>query len=246
MTNKGDDGKEVGPLLKGLNWVYDKSLQGIAKFEGAEEFARNYTDSYPSPEDAIDSLVSWQVTNAAVAGFVTGLGGVLTLAAAIPANLASVLFIQLRMIAGIAHIRGYDLKSDQVRSLAFICLTGSAAADVAKNVGIRIGTKLTEQAVSKISGATIRRINQAVGFRLATKAGTTGAVNLTKFIPFVGGLVSGAVDAAATQAVASSAKKFFPARPPSRKRPRKPGNVQGSAGGRKRASPGKPKKPKSD
>ncbi|WHP42989.1 hypothetical protein [Lysinibacillus capsici] len=32
----------------------------------------------------------------------------------IPTNLASVMYMQMRMIAAIAQIRGYDLKDDQV------------------------------------------------------------------------------------------------------------------------------------
>ena len=241
MNGEGGEAKEVGPLLKGLNWVYDKALEGVAGWESAEEFAKNYTDAYPSREKAIDGLIAWQMSKAAVAGFVTGLGGILVLPVAIPANLASVLFIQLRMIAGIAHIRGYDLKSDQVRSLAFMCLAGSAATDVAKDVGINIGAKLTASAISKISGETLKKINQAVGFRLVTKAGTTGAVNLGRLIPFVGGLLSGAIDAVTTRTMGSTAKSVF-----RRKRSRQTGAAQKRARVPKRPTRSRPKKRKSE
>ena len=137
------------------------------------------------------------------------MGGIITLPLTIPANVASVLFLQLRMVAAIAHIRGFDLKSEQVRGLAFACLAGSAVTDVLKDAGVKIGVKLSQQALQHIGGATLARINQAVGFRLLTKAGTTGVVNLSRLVPFVGGAISAAVDATTTGVMGSAAKHVF-------------------------------------
>lgn len=50
----------------------------------------------------------------------------------IPVNLTSVLYIQLRMIAGIAHICGYDIKQDEAQTLYYICLTGNSASELLK------------------------------------------------------------------------------------------------------------------
>ena len=83
-------------------------------------------------------------------------------------------------------------------------------------------------AVGQIAGATISRINQAVGFQLLTKAGTQGAVNLTKFVPVVGGLVGGTVDALSTKAVGEIAKRVFEALPT--KEPGRGPDGQGDAG----------------
>jgi uncharacterized protein (DUF697 family) len=88
-------------------------------------------------------------------------------------------------------------------------LAGTSTTDVLKDFGINVGSKLTQQAIGKISGATLRRINQAVGFRLITKAGTTGAVNLSRIVPFLGGLVGGSIDAAITRAIGAAAKNLF-------------------------------------
>ena len=155
------------------------------------------------------SLVSWQIAKATTAGFITGIGGILTLPVAIPANLAGVLYIQIRMIGAIAHLRGYDVRSDQVRTLAFACLAGSAALDILKDLGINIGAQLTRQIIFRISGEVLKRINRAVGFRLVTKAGTRGVVNLVKVVPLVGGFVGGALDAAATKVIGRTAKQVF-------------------------------------
>ena len=64
--------------------------------------------------------------------FLTGLGGIITLPIAIPANITSVIYVQMRMVAFIAHMRGFDLKDDQVRTLVYIELTGQAVSDILK------------------------------------------------------------------------------------------------------------------
>jgi uncharacterized protein (DUF697 family) len=63
--------------------------------------------------------------------------------------------------------------------------------------------------ILRISGQVLRRINQAVGFRLVTKAGSRGVVNLIKGVPLVGGVVGGTFDAAATKVVGRTAKRVF-------------------------------------
>lgn len=58
-------------------------------------------------------------------------------------------------------------------------------------------------------GRILVEINKKIGFRLLTKAGERGIVNLTKMIPLVGGVGGGTVDAIACQTVGSVAKRSF-------------------------------------
>jgi uncharacterized protein (DUF697 family) len=199
----------VRKLLRGLEWVYERAINGIPGVDGVEDLARSYSSKAPTADDAIDTLISWQIAKASTAGFITGIGGVVTLPVAIPTNLAGVLYIQVRMIGAIAHLRGYDVRSDQVRTLVFACLAGSAALDILQDVGINIGAQLSRQMIFRISGEVLKRINRAVGFRLVTKAGSRGAVNLVKVVPFVRGLVGGALDATATKIIGHTAKRVF-------------------------------------
>ncbi|MBF0234565.1 MAG: EcsC family protein [Desulfamplus sp.] len=154
-------------------------------------------------------LIRWQIAKAGTSGFVTGLGGIITLPIAIPANIASVIYVQIRMIAAIAYMGGYDIHDDRVKSLVYLCLCGSAATDVIKGVGIQIGTKLSVSAINKISGATLTKINQAVGFRLLTKFGQTGAINLGKAVPIIGGVIGGTIDSITTKTIGKVATNTF-------------------------------------
>jgi hypothetical protein len=212
MTTPGDaePNKIMALMMSTLNWAYDHASAAIPGLGSAEDFAESHRASCGGDaEKAIDNLIRWQTGYAFSAGFVTNLGGLITMPVGIPTNLASVLLIQLRMIAAIAHLRGYRINDEQVRTLAFLCLTGSGAAAIVEEFGVNVGIKLSMGMIMQISGATLTKINQAVGFRLVTKAGTTGLVNLTKIVPFVGGLIGGGFDAAMTRLIGRVAKKTF-------------------------------------
>ena len=50
-------------------------------------------------------------------------------------------YVQIRMIAAIEHMRGYDLKDDQVKTFVFICLTSKSASYILKKAGIKAGAR---------------------------------------------------------------------------------------------------------
>ena len=78
-----------------------------------------------------------------------------------------------------------------------------------KDVGIKVGTKIGEQAIKNMSRKIIVDINQKVGFRLVTKFGEKGVINLGKAIPILGGLIGGTIDAASTHSIGKISKKVF-------------------------------------
>lgn len=127
----------------------------------------------------------------------------------LPLNITSVMYIQVRLIAAIAFMNGTDIRNDKVKTLVFACLTGSAMTDVFKEVGVEIGSKAMVKIIKKIPNETIKEINKAVGFKLLTKFGETGAINLVKLVPVASGLIGGGLDAAATRKIGHVAKKAF-------------------------------------
>ena len=195
--------------MKALEWSYGKALIGGGPFGSSYDLAKDYLSKTKSQEAAVKSLIDWQVAKCATSGFITGLGGLVTLPVAIPANISSVLLIQLQMILAIAIMGGYNPNSDQVKSLAFICLTGTAATAVLKDVGISVGQRVTEKTLQSISEQVIRRINYLVKTRLLTKTGKIGVLHLGKAIPLVGGVIGGAIDATTTRLVGKAAQQVF-------------------------------------
>ena len=119
--------------------------------------------------------------------------------------ISSVMYVQMRMIACIAKMGGYDVTSDQVQTMVYMCLTGTTMSDLVKIGLIKTGTKSIEAAIKKIPGAALVKINQRIGFRFITKFGEKGIINLGKMVSLVGGVVGGGMDVASTSIVAKNA-----------------------------------------
>ena len=196
-------------MQRALNFAYKKAVNGVIGLDSAEELAKSYMNNNDSKIEQANSLIRWQNTKAGTSGFLTGLGGLILMPVTLPANITSVLYVQIRMIASIAHIAGYDVKDDKVKTLIFTCLVGNSAKELLKDVGIQVGKKVATNAIKNISGKVITQINQKVGFRLVTKFGEKGVINLGKAIPLLGGLIGGTVDVVSTNTVGNTARDIF-------------------------------------
>lgn len=194
-----------------LDWLFEKAVAGIGVpgYGPAMELAEQYLKGDGCLPEKVDMLISFQNKKAATSGFVTGLGGVFTLPFTVPIDLSNIAFIQLRMIAAIAYMGGYDLKDDKVQTLAYVCLCGNAGKEILKDIGIKFGEEFSKKVIRNISGATIAKINQAVGFRLLTKSGTSAVINLGKCLPVVSGIIGGSFDLVMTNQVGKTAKSTF-------------------------------------
>lgn len=195
--------------MRALDYGYEKAVAGLSNFDSAQELAQSYLESGDSLKKSSSRLIKWQISKAGTSGFLTGLGGLLTMPLAIPANLASVLYIQIRMIAAIAVMGGYDLRDDKVKSMVYLCIAGNATKDVLKDMGIVLGEKLAMHYIKNISSKTIKEINKRVGFELVSKFGGKSAVNLSKAVPIVGGVIGGTFDSVSTLTVGKVAQQVF-------------------------------------
>ncbi len=196
-------------VMKALDWAYQKTLNGVPGLASVDELAQKHMLTQGDLTDKANSLIRWQNAKAGTSGFITGIGGFMTLPVAIPANMASVLYIQIRMISAIALMGGYNLRDEKVKTMVYLCLVGNFAKDILQESAIKIGTRFTTQAVKSISEHTLMAVNQKVGFRLLTTYSGKGAVNLCKAVPLAGGLIGGAIDTVATNIIGTTARKLF-------------------------------------
>lgn len=211
MMNTIDNETTAQRNLTTLDKVYNLALNGIGGMsEPLEQFVSDYVSQYGRTEKAIDKMVAAQKLKLTTTGFVTGVGGLITLLIAIPADLASSLYVEMRMIAAIASLRGYDIHSDQVKTLVYACMVGNALGDVVKQAGIKTATQLTvKKLLPKLTREIIVKINKAVGFRLLTKGGTKGLINAGKAIPLIGGIIGGGFNYFEVATYARWAKAMF-------------------------------------
>lgn len=197
-------------ILKVLDTCYEKTTNGISKISPSiDRLAGDYLSKHASKEEAIKDMLKKQVLKCTTSGFITGFGGAITLPVTIPANIGSVLYVQMRMIACTAYMAGYDISSDQVQTLVYACLAGLSVGEIAKQFGIKFGQKVAVGMIEKIPGKVLTKINQKVGFKLLTKFGEKGLINLGKLVPGVGAVINGGVDFAETKAIAKRAYQMF-------------------------------------
>ncbi|MFV0538484.1 MAG: EcsC family protein [Dysgonomonas sp.] len=178
-----------GILAKTLDWAYSKALTGFSGVDSAYELGNSYLNQKGTIEQQVNSLIKWQTAKAGTSGFVTGLGGAITMPLTVPANIASVIYIQIRMITAIAYMGGHDIHSDRVKSLVYICMVGNGAKELLKDLSIRTGERLVAKIIEKVS------------IKLAGKVGEKSVTSASKAIPVVGGIVSGSYDIVTTRIV---------------------------------------------
>ena len=197
MTKRQNTQVNKGIIAKTLDWAYSKAVSGFTGVDSAYDLGNSYLAQKGSLEDQVDSLIKWQVAKAATSGFVTGLGGVMIMPLTVPANIASVIYVQIRMIAAIAYMGGHDIREDRVKSLIYICMVGNGAKELLKDVSVKAGERLAAKIAEKVSTS------------IASKTGEKSVTSLGKAVPVLGGVVGGSYDAITTRVVGKVAKKIF-------------------------------------
>lgn len=196
--------------LEILDKCYSLAIKGLPTEDSATVLGEEYLRKYNYNKTlATEKLVSFQIAKCATTGFVTSLGGLLTLPVAVSADVAGTIYIQLRMIASIAVIGGYNPNDDEVKTLAYMCLVGMSATDIIKITGIKFGEKVTLSLLRKLPSTMLFKINSMVGLKLITKFGTKGVINLCKAIPVISGVIGGGIDAIGTKTIADKAINCF-------------------------------------
>ena len=147
-------------VMKILDSCYEKCLNGIPKVSpSVEEMANDYLKKYKTKEEACKAMIRNQIAKCATSGFITGFGGFITMPVTLPANITSVIYVQMRMIACTSYMAGFDLNSDQTQTLVYACLAGVAVNNVMKQVGIKFGVKFANGLIKKIPGKVLIKIN---------------------------------------------------------------------------------------
>lgn len=211
QSTYSDDEKQdkASKMLQIVDWAYERANGDIVGLGTTEEMAKKYLEKEGSVTKAVDSMVRWQITAAATTGFVSSLGGLATMPLTLPANIAGVLAIQLRMIGAIAELGGYHEATEEKKTGMYLCLLGAQAGNMLSKTTAQFSIKFTTAALQRLPGTVLTQINRAVGFRLFTKFGETGLVNINKMIPVLGGVVGAGVDAFSTYSIAKAAQALF-------------------------------------
>ena len=193
------------------------AIDGTDWFPGARSTAAKQLQIQGSVEDAISSVVKSHIAFLGAQGFITNIGGFATLIVGAPANLAGVALVQTRMVAAIAHLRGYDLDDSRVRHAVVTTLLGKRIVDDLVASGELPGAPLVLATAPGLDRQLEQLISQRVMTALLTTTGGKQAVGLiAKRIPVIGGGVGAATDSWNAMAIARYARDQFASRRPIR------------------------------
>ena len=180
--------------------MLDKAIDGVGPLRSAAATADSkLVDAGGDVEAAVASLLRLHVGLAGVQGFITNLGGVAALAVSIPANVVGVTLVQCPLIAGIAHLRGYDLENPRVRNAILACILGEdAVRDLVRTTSLP--SSPMGLATSPVHDPALdEMISREVTTDLVARTAGRRAVTMVgRRVPLLGGVVGGGSDALMT------------------------------------------------
>ncbi|MBF4762094.1 EcsC family protein [Nocardioides islandensis] len=209
MGVKQTVGRQLAPRIAGVapglttafvREALNRAIHGIGPLPPAARAAdKQLAEQHGDVERAIHEVIENHVRLAGAQGFVTNLGGLVTAAVTIPANITGLALIQCRMIAGIAHLRGYDLHDPRVRNAILVTLLGEDAVNsLVKSKKVPAPPMALATAPAHDAGLD-QVVSTVVASDLITRvAGKRLATTIGRRIPLVGGVVGMGADGFAT------------------------------------------------
>ena len=195
-------GAKLAPRYAGafVRGALDRAIDGIGPLRSAAAAGdARLVDRDGDVEAAIATMIRQHAALAGAQGFVTNVGGIATYAVAVPANVVGVTLVQCHLVAGIAHLRGYDLENPRVRNAILACMLGedSVASLVKKH---RLPSSPMALATSPVHDPVLdETLAREVTTEIFARAAGKRAVTLIgRRVPLVGGAVGASSDALAT------------------------------------------------
>jgi len=190
-----------------------RAIAGVGPLPAAVAAAeKQLAEQKGDVDKAVRELIENHVAYAGAGGFATNIGGLVTAAVTIPANVTGLALIQCRMVAGIAHLRGYDIDDPRVRNAILACLLGREkverqvrnkrlpAPPMALATAPATDPELDKKVAAEVATELLSRV---AGKRLVTTVG--------RRVPVVGGVVGAGADGWATYQIGRyAARELLP------------------------------------
>lgn len=186
-----------------------RAIAGVGPLPPAAAAAdKQLAEQHGDVDKAVHEVVENHVRFAGGQGFLTNLGGLVTMAVTIPANVTGLALVQARMIAAIAHLRGYDLEDPRVRNAILVTMLGEDVVEelVKKK---RLPAPPMAIATAPVRDETIDAVvsTEVAQALISRVAGKRLAVTVGRRVPVVGGVVGAGADGYATWRVGRYAER---------------------------------------
>jgi hypothetical protein len=209
MSVKGTVGKRLAPriseLAPGLTTSFvrealNRAIAGVGPLPGAAAAAdKQLAEQRGNVERAVHEVIENHVRFAGAQGFLTNVGGLVTAAVTIPANITGLAVVQCRMIAGIAHLRGHDLADPRVRNAILATLLGEDSVNsLVKKKKLPAPPMALATAPAHDPQLDVLISSEVAADLITRVAGKRLAITVGRRVPVVGGLVGAGADGYAT------------------------------------------------
>ena len=188
-----------------------RAIDGVGPLPGAAAAAEaQLREQHGDVDKAVHEVVENHVRYAGLGGFVTNIGGLVTTTVVAPANITGLALIQCRMVAGIAHLRDYELDDPRVRNAILVAMLGEESVSrmvkkleiPAPPMAIATAPEHDPSLDTTIANAVAADlVTQVIGKRMASTIG--------RRVPLVGGVVGAAADGFDTWRVGRYADREF-------------------------------------
>jgi EcsC protein family len=206
-----DPTQDDGPVHRVVTMLVDIGLEGRGPIRSADQIAQKALREEGSTDQALAAVRRGATIGAGVGGFITGVGGFVTMPVALPVNVLEFYMQATRMVGAIASLRGYDVKDQRVGTAVLLTLVGSRADEVLTKAGMSTGGgRLATLATRGMPPAALMVVNKAVGFNLMRGLGIKVLGGLGRGVPIAGGFIGAGVDAWMMKRIADHAMKEFP------------------------------------
>lgn len=177
-----------------------RAIEGAGPLPSVEQSAtKKLADAEGDVDKAIRRAIDVHTGYAAAEGFVTNLGGLVTAAATIPANITGLALIQCRLIATIATLHGHDVDDPRVRNAILLCVIGEDSVKKLIKRKKLPGTPMALATAPVHDPALDKVISAEVAAELISKvAGKRVATTVGRRVPVIGGAVGMTADGWAT------------------------------------------------
>lgn len=202
-------GKKIAPKVTSgyVREILERAIDGYGPIKAAAASAdARLVEADGDVEHAITDAIGQHVRYAGMQGFATNLGGGVTLAVSIPANVTGLALLQSHLVAMIAYLRGYDLGDARVRNAILACLLGEdSVGDMIKKKKLP-GTPMAIATSPVHDPALDTTVGRVVTTELIAKVtGRRMALVVGRRVPLLGGGVGAATDAYSTHQIGTYA-----------------------------------------
>ena len=189
----------------------NRAIEGVGPLPPAADAATTQlTEQDGDVDRAVHEIVENHVRWAGAQGFVTNLGGLVTMTVTVPANIAGLALVQCRMIAAIAHLRGYDLDDPRVRNAILVAVLGEEAVNSLLKQKKIPGPPMAMATAPAHDPQLDPIVTAAVATELIGRvAGKRLASTVARRIPVAGGVVGMTADGFATWRIGRYAGREF-------------------------------------